>query len=213
MLFGMLRCMAGEVGHVVYGARLLMYLGDGVEHPSYWAGTLFPDIRHMGVVSRRRTHPKDVTLSSLSGQNDFHTGSRVHAWLDATREKFLRDAHIKESLPWHPFVPHALKLIEDEYLYDQYDDWNLIHRVLGNVYDEELAMVKDRTRVLQWHTILQNYLRNKPDDASRHELSLAIGLSENSAQEVNSVVTMLNKEKGTRMLIDTFVEHLERILM
>ncbi len=205
--------MAGEIGHVIYGARMLEYLGDDIQTPAYWAGTLFPDIRHMGVVSRHRTHPADVTLSSLLGKTDFYTGSRVHAWIDATREKFLREAHIKESLPWHPFVPHALKLIEDEFLYDLYDDWNLIHRVMGNVYDEEIAMIEDRDLVLRWHTILQDYFRDAPSDKSRRELSLGIGLSETSADEVNSVVAMLRQGDGAKILMDGFLEHLERILV
>lgn len=205
--------MAGEVAHVVYAARLLTYLGDEVKYPSYWAGTLFPDVRHLGVVSRQHTHPADVSLHTLVGETDFHTGMRVHAWVDATREHFLRTQKMKEYLPWHPFVPHSLKLLEDEILYGRYDDWNLIYRVLNQVYEPELFYVDSKQHVQLWHTILQKYLKNPPNDESRYDLSIAIGLSKNSAEEVNSVVAMLRADKRSRQLLEGFMRHFEHLLL
>ncbi len=211
--------MAGEIGHIVYAARLLTYLNEQetgtakkVEDPAYWAGTLFPDIRHLGVTSRRRTHPASVSLHSLRGRNDFFTGMRVHAWVDASREKFLRDQNIKETLPWHPFVPHAIKLVEDEMLYDSFDDWNLIHRVLNNVNDAELQFVHAKEHVQKWHSVLQTYFRKRPTDETRKELSIAIGLSANSADEINSIVRQLHSEPKTKRVLYSFLEHLELIL-
>lgn len=204
--------MAGEIGHVIYAARILTHLQDKVKDPSYWAGTLFPDIRHLGVVSRRRTHISDVTLSSLIGQNDFHTGMRVHAWIDSTREKFLSDQNVKENLPWHPFVPHALKLVEDEMLYEHFDDWNLVHRTLNNVYEDELHYVHDRERITTWHSILQHYFTSPPSDETRKQLSIDIGLSDSSANEVNNVVHVLQEDKRTATLIQNFLKNLEQIL-
>lgn len=204
--------MAGEIGHVVYGARLLYRLKDQVHTPAYWAGTLFPDIRHFGIVSRKRTHVDTVSLRTLIGNSDFQTGMRVHAWIDATRERYLHEQHIKETLPWHPFVPHALKLVEDELLYDSFDDWNLIQRVLNHVQPEELEYVTAKDQVQRWHTMLQDYFQHKPDDASRERLGLGIGLSQASAVEVNSVVAMLKEDKKTQNLITSFLRHLEEIL-
>lgn len=205
--------MAGEIGHVVYAARLLTYLNQKVKNPIYWAGTLFPDIRHLGVVSRHRTHPDGVSLSSLIGTNDFVTGMRVHAWIDATREKFLHDQHMKEYLPWHPFVPHALKLVEDAMLYDHFNDWRLIHRILNDVYPDELYYIESPVRVKSWHSILQHYFEQAPIDASRLELSAAIGLSPNSGEELNSVVHMLTEDKRTTTLLHNFLQYLEQLLL
>lgn len=204
--------MAGEVGHVVYAARVLDYLDDEVKSPEYWAGTLFPDIRHLGVVSRHRTHPKDVNLQTLVGKNDFMTGMRVHSWVDQTREYFLRKENIKETLPWHPFVPHALKLVEDEALYELFDDWNLITRALNTVHEEELSFTHDQARIAEWHQTLRDYFKEKPNDDSRFELTLAIGLSEKIADELNSVVRLLQDDKKTQATLQKFWRHLETIL-
>jgi len=204
--------MAGEVAHVVYGARVASFLGDKVDSVAYWAGTLFPDIRHLGVASRRTTHSADVALENLAGKSDFETGMRVHAWIDKTRITFLEQANMKEELPWHPFVPHALKLLEDERLYGRYDDWNLIHRALNQVYEEELQLVHTEEQIVRWHTILQDYFRKKPDDASRYRLTVNIGISEASAKEINSIVERLRGVSAAKRLMDDFVYYLEDLL-
>jgi len=204
--------MAGEVAHVVYGARVLAFLGEKVKTPLFWVGTLFPDIKNLGAALKKHTHPDGVTLGSLAGENDFETGARVHAWIDHTRELFLSNQRMKERLRWHPFVPHSLKLLEDEILYDRFDDWEIIFRALNRVRDEELKIVSSRDQVRRWHDILQEYLAEKPSDESRYKLSLAIGLSENSAQEVNSVVASLRTDGEAVKLIDEFVRHLEILL-
>ncbi len=191
---------------------MLTYLQDKVHDPSYWIGTLFPDIRHLGVVSRQRTHPRDVTLKTLVGKNDFHTGMRVHAWIDHTREKFFSDQHMKEHLPWHPFVPFCLNLLEDELLYDHFDDWNLILRVLSTTHPEEQLYTGSLPTLRTWHTLLQDYLKRKPSDASRRELTHAIGLSDAAAEESNHVTELLRKDGRAQKMLEHFWQHLEDML-
>jgi hypothetical protein len=204
--------MAGEIGHVVYGARLLTYLGNAVQDSSFWLGTLFPDIRHLGVVSRHRTHPEDISLHSLAGRTDFSTGMRVHAWIDATRLAYLAKQNIKESLPWHPFIPHALKLLEDDLLYESYDDWDVIIRLLNKVHEEERALVDDERTIAVWHEVLRHYFKSKPTDTSRAELAVGIGLTAINAREINSLVKRLRDTKVAEQMIEGFWHYLEDIL-
>ena len=205
--------MAGEVAHVVYAARLLKHLEGNVSDSKYWLGTLFPDIRHLGLISRHRTHPQGVGLSSLIGKNDFDTGMRVHAWVDATREKYWQEANMKESLPWHPFVPHALKLLEDEIVYPLFQEWDVVQRSLTTTAEEELYYVDSREHVQRWHEILRRYFSQAPNPASRKQLSVDIGLSENSAEEINSVVDQLRGNAVAQDLIRKFHLHLEQLLI
>lgn len=204
--------MAGEIGHVVYAARLLTFLGPRVRDPLYWVGTLFPDIRHLGIVSRRRTHPSNVGLSSLPASSDFFTGLRVHAWIDATREKFFQEQHIKEQLPWHPFVPFCLNLLEDRLLYSYFDDWNLIHRLLNDVHHEELEFVNERSFIERWHTIIQKYVQEAPSNASRSTLMRGIGLSSRAAAESEHVLNLLEADGRAQKLLEKFWGHVEDIL-
>lgn len=205
--------MAGEIGHVVYGARVLTYLDGAVGDPIFWTGTLFSDIRHLGVVSRHRTHLAEVSLHSLVGATDFMTGMRVHSWIDMTREAYLHQQNMKESLPWHPFVPHALKLLEDEMLYKSYDDWDVILRLLNKVHDEELAFVEDRRKVAAWHEILRDYFRYSPTDETRAQLAVGINLSAINAREINSIVARLRRDGAAAGIIEGFWRYLEDILL
>ncbi len=205
--------MAGEIGHVVYGQRIATFLDDAVEKlPDFWSGTLFPDIRHLGVVSRHHTHPADVTLKSLAGETDFATGMRAHSWLDATREEWLSQQHVKELLPWHPFVPHGLKLLEDELLYDRFEDWDGIRRVLHTVQPLEQELVQDTAAIERWHVTLRDYFVSAPTDETRIALSERIGLSSAVAQEINSIVGRLRKNEVAAELVTAFSAHLDRFL-
>lgn len=204
--------MAGEVAHVVYAARLLPYLKSKVSGPDYWIGTLFPDIRHLGLVSRHRTHPESVGLTSLVGKNDFETGMRVHAWVDATRETYWREQNMKETLPWHPFVPHALKLLEDDIVYPLFQEWLDVQLALKTIREEELYFIESREHVQRWHTILQRYFSAPPSAASRKQLSVDIGLSVSSADEINNVVEQLRSNTKATDLIEQFHVHLEQLL-
>lgn len=204
--------MAGEISHVVYAARVLTHLGSTVSRDDYWSGTLFPDIRHLGVISRHRTHPKDITLSTLAGDNDWQTGARVHAWVDSTRQHYLDEANIKESLPWHPFVPHALKLVEDEWIYKEFTDWDVVRRSLGKVHSDALELVPSKEHIKQWYGILQDYIASTPTDTTRKNLALGIGLSESSATEINMIVDRLKKAPATRELVEGCWHHIDTLL-
>jgi hypothetical protein len=137
---------------------------------------------------------------------------RVHSWIDLTREQWLREMNAKELLPWHPLTPFALQLVEDELLYEHFDDWNLIMRLLHRTHDEEIKYVDSRQHLSAWHSLLQQYFKRKPDDESRRQFTMNIGLSEQTATEINQAVLLLAKNKPALKLIDQFILHLEELL-
>jgi len=205
--------MAGEIGHVVYGNLVAEKLEVPIDSKAaFWSGTLFPDIRHIDAVSRHRTHPEDVSLSSLVGVSDFHTGMRIHSWIDGTREAFLSRKNIKEVLPWHPFVPHALKLLEDEQVYAECEDWDDVTRALHTVHDVEKEFVVDVDTIEQWHVMLRDYFSQFPTDESRVQLANAIGLSSTLAKEINTVVRRLREHRVAKLLSVDFKAHLLTLL-
>ena len=204
--------MPGEIGHVVYAARLLTSLQDSVREPSYWLGTLFPNIRHLNVTSRHPLHPRNITLYSLVGDTDFVTGIRVHTWIDNTRAHFLHSNTAKDKLPYHPLLLPALKITEDRLLYDHFPDWNLIHRLLNNVHDTEKYYVNDEKVIQKWHTTLQNYFSHQPDNDSISELLIQLGAEKHSAREVCDLSSELSKNKKVQLYFHDFWHHLEQIL-
>lgn len=204
--------MASEISHVVYAARLLTYLGKSVKDPAYWAGTLFPNIRHLNIHSRHFTHPRSVGLSSLPGKNDFLTGMRVHAWVDATQGHYLDKEQSKETLPWHPLVSHAFKLLEDEILYEKFDDWELIRRVLMKIREDELFYVDSRLAIQKWHGALQDYMREKPSDNSRFVFLETLGMNSGVVEEINTLIGRLKTDPRAMDVLSGFWQHLEHLL-
>lgn len=205
--------MAGEIAHVIYAARLLTHLGDAVSHSSYWIGTLFPDIYRIGRTSRFPTHPRPVGLSTIIGSNDFITGMRVHSWIDETRELYFREHAVFEKLPWHPLLPFAFELLEDEILYPHYQDWNLVLRVLSTVHPNEEHMIHNRPHIQAWHALLQNYMRSAPSDDSRSVYMEKLQIPSHTATEVNTLVSDLRNGKVAHELLMKYIHHLEHILV
>ncbi len=197
---------------MVYAARLLSYVGEKVSHPSYWVGTLFPNIYRIGSAQRFPTHPKPVGLSSLIGSSDFITGMRVHSWIDDTRDVYIKEHRIFEKLPWHPLLPLAFELLEDEILYPSFEDWNLVLRVLSSVHPEEKLIIDTVPEIQTWHSLLQEYFRDAPSDHSRMRLLHALGVSRAISDEINAMVAALREHSLTKKLFDAYLRSLEHTL-
>lgn len=205
--------MAGEIAHIIYAARLLTHLQDDVSDPSYWIGALFPDIYRIGRTSRYPTHPRPVSLATIVGTNDFRTGMRTHSWIDDTREKYFREHHVLEKLSWHPLLPFALELFEDELLYGYYNDWNHIVRILANIHPDEEGLIHNRTHIQAWHTLLANYFRHAPSDISRKIFMEKLQIPSPIVQEVNDVVADLRASDAAQDIIMKYIQTIEHILL
>lgn len=204
--------MAGEIAHIVYAARILTMLKNSVSHHSYWVGTVFPDVYRMQTLRRYPTHLLHVNLASIVGQNDFQTGMRVHAWIDATRRHYMEEHQVYERLPWHPLLPFALELFEDMMLYNAYDDWNIVRRALHTIHTDELHIVHERSHVQAWHRLLENYFREEPSDVSRCAFCTEMGISETTADELNTLVHVLHNSTTAQEIINRYIVELEHML-
>lgn len=204
--------MAGEIGHIVYGARVLTWLGDKVTSRRYWVGTLFPNIRLLNVAVRHQTHPVGVTQSSLIGENDFMTGVRVHAWVDETCEYYIKQCQVGDQLSWHPLIRLALKLLDDELLYDYYEDWDVITQALGLIDKEEMHYLNNKQKLMRWHELLIHYLADKPTDKSRLSLIRGIGASQAVADETNGILAHLRNDEYVINLLHGMWRQMDHLL-
>lgn len=205
--------MAGEIAHVIYAARLLTHLGDAVSHSSYWVGALFPDIYRIERTSRFPTHPRPVSLSTLVGKNDFITGMRTHSWIDDTREKYFREHSAFEKLSWHPLLPFAFELFEDEILYPSYNDWSHIVRILSTIHADEEHIVHNRPHIQAWHALLQNYFRNAPSEKSRSRYMEQLQIPSAVIHEINGVVEDLHSAVTAKDVLMEYIQEVEHILL
>jgi hypothetical protein len=137
---------------------------------------------------------------------------RVHTWIDDTREQCLREHAAYETLKWHPLLPWALELFEDEMLYEAYPDWDMVERSLSTTHPDELQLVHEHTQVEQWHNILTHYISIPPSDESRLALMHALNISPDTASEANRVVAELKNNPTAKDLIHYYMHDLEHML-
>lgn len=210
---GTLETMAGEIAHIIYAARLLTTLSHSVSHHSYWIGAVFPDIYRVKTSHRYPTHPKPVSLSTIVGQNDFRTGMRVHSWIDATRDHYMREHRAYERLSWHPLLPYALELLEDEILYGAFDDWGIVRRALSTIHPDEIHIVHERLHVKAWHTMLEQYFRQAPSDASRTAFTTSLGISSEIIHATNELIHTLRSDHTAKDILNGYIGELEHMLI
>jgi hypothetical protein len=132
---------------------------------TFIGGTLFPDIRYIGSVSREETHEKNVTPEKIrKTKNAFKGGMRLHVFVDERREAFVKKSGIDSLLKKIPSNVRVLflKTLEDEIL------WERVNRELALesmqvIYPEELNVV-DESTALEWHRRMTVYLKQRPSE-------------------------------------------------
>jgi hypothetical protein len=127
-------------------------------------GTLFPDIRHLGVVDREVTHLSGVDVALMKQTNDpFLLGLQLHAFVDEFEQRYVRSRQAKLLVADMPHEDRyaLLKILEDEVLYTEKERGYLIH-YLDTVIPQEKELSIHSTFVYMWHSLLKRYLREAP---------------------------------------------------
>lgn len=171
---------AGPLSHLYYAQYWL-----NAQHPDisdhekalFLKGTLFPDIRYLGVIHRSNTHKKHVALThvqKLFKTDPFKAGMLFHSYLDEERTKFVEAYKISRHLRTIPknVRDTFLKFLEDELLVDKTKVMDILFD-LNTVAPQELTFGIDPHDVKRWHRYLQMYLAQSPEKA----LSMATALN------------------------------------
>jgi hypothetical protein len=127
-------------------------------------GTLFPDIRYLGVISREETHETAVTLNELIQEKSaFIKGKKFHSFVDLMRANFAEKWDIHTEIKDIPREQRGmfLKLIEDEILYSK-QAWNSICKSLTDIHEEEKNYNIAEEDLSQWHALLSFYFSFPP---------------------------------------------------
>ncbi len=163
ILCGSVAQAAAPATHVLY-AQLWMEQNYIADPQLFVAGTLFPDIRYLGTISRAHTHEKGITPKKIrQTASPFKAGMRLHVYLDETREKFVKDSKIEKELTAIPkkYRVLFLKVLEDEIYWNQVDT-QLAQNALAIIHDQEIEAGVDEETVLAWHRSLTDYFDQRP---------------------------------------------------
>ena len=176
--------MASQVAHIVYAKKYFEALENGVlinnsnggEKISYPLGKLnkdefllgcvFPDIRRIDEnIKRKDTHMKFLPLNlDFSGLTSFQAGWKFHLWCDMKREKILNDKGFYELKNTQDLYNFPAKILEDEFVYDEYNNWEKLRNYYNNppFFDLDIGLKRETYNL--WYAILAKYIEKKPDE-------------------------------------------------
>lgn len=197
--------MASQVAHIVYAKKYLenhQMLESDKEQ--FFLGCVFPDIRRIdGTIKRADTHlrfsPVDLDFSGLS---PFEAGWKFHLYCDMKRDEILRNYDFyslkkDKSEKWL----HPAKLLEDEILYDEYDNWEKVVSFFNNPPQIKLDINVSRESFNLWYAMTAKYLEKKPDEKSMHIFLLKQhGLPEKVDEIIKAVSIVRENKKAVEIL-------------
>lgn len=194
-----------QVSHVIYGQAVLdrfLEKGKNVELRDYFIGTLFPDIRFLGTISREKTHVTPPSLHDLPTiTSSFRKGFYVHLLTDLERERVLESLGFYKLFPIDQNVQRASKLLEDVLIWSFREHWREIVDYLDDVLKEELEFANEET-VRRWHQILATYFQEKPSISSAISLAENLGFPKNLLTDITRWMDKISQsKKATSMLV------------
>jgi len=126
--------MASQITHIVVADQLFNRYFSRHNRRDFFIGSVFPNIRYLGEVSREATHKLSATWEDLLAENNsFRAGLMLHAHFDQAREKYLSEQGLYANYPCDRVTCTSIKLLEDELLYDTVNNWPEIIAYLQDI--------------------------------------------------------------------------------
>lgn len=181
--------MAAFVTHIVLADKVIHHFPN-ISKPDYFAGTIFPDIRHLNIISHDETHLTDFKINK--SDSSFIVGMKVHALVDKQREDFIVRNLVYEKYPHIQHLQTCLKIYEDIVLYSKIQNWDQICKYFQTISQEERNYNIPEEKLKKWHQIFINHVKHKPNDQTIYETYASVGQDDRSEDFVKGVNQILN---------------------
>jgi hypothetical protein len=190
--------MASQVAHIIYAHKYFEKVPNhGIaDRDKFLLGCTFPDIRRIdGNIKRKDTHLRFSPIDlNFEGLDDFQAGWKFHLYCDMRREEILNDYDFYSLPSTTEFYNQPAKMLEDEVIYDSYNNWEKIVQYFNNPPQIDNGIGVSRETFDLWYAILAKYFEKKPDNNSIKILFSKFPSLANIAKEVVSVVDELRKD-------------------
>jgi hypothetical protein len=199
--------MAAPFTHLVLAQRYLAQYPSNFIISEFLIGTSFPDIRYLGVIDRSQTHKDSLHIDDVHhASTSFAAGMYLHALVDHLRSQAFGESKIFEHCPDTKIGVRALKLIEDEYLYNQLQNTTAITEAFEAVLPEELVFGIATQDIIRWHSILQRYLTEGHQISGQRNFMESISLPLKMIQEIEATAINLKANTEIQTIIKTVYE-------
>lgn len=164
--------MASQIAHIVYAKKYFdrleageISVGGKIDRDEFLLGCVFPDIRRIDKsVKRKDTHLRFDPLDlNFSGLTSFEAGWKFHLYCDMRREEILNRKEFYSLENTFDFCGVPAKLLEDELLYGEYDNWEKICFFFNNAPFVETNIGASPETFNLWYAILAKYIEKNPD--------------------------------------------------
>lgn len=183
-------------------------------------GSVFPDIRRMGVVKRSETHMRKLGVSRFhKAQNDFERGFLLHNFVDIL---FHKDVIFLEEIPQlarendaHWLMGYVAMTLYLDRFFVEINGWNAKKNVLPalqevpeDAFDLFPKINKEHLRL--WQEKIADYTKNPPTSWDAAERLLT--LWEYPERKISKVREMYKQVEGSERLQALFTEFRETVL-
>jgi hypothetical protein len=160
------------IAHLVYGQQLLRQRSE-ISAPAFLRGTIFPDIRYLAQIDRRRTHhPHEATLEVVMAEsNAWRAGYLFHNWLDDAWNRFMSQYDLDETNPQHGLTWAALKLLEEPLMRQRLRQITTVVGILSVADPEALEFGLEPVIVKRWGQLVGGTLPAGLTELSRDQFA------------------------------------------
>jgi hypothetical protein len=202
--------MASQIAHIVYAKKYLEKhpLPNG-DRDLFILGSVFPDIRRLAEnMTRKGTHcifdPVDLNLEGLT---PFQAGWKFHVYCDMKREEILNKHGFYILTKDDGRFWQANKMLEDELLYNVYNNWEKLVHYLNNAPIVKLPEGLSRQSFELWYAIIAKYIEEEPSDKSMH-IFISKQPIFKKADEIIARVNELRKNKAAVEILRRVVDEI-----
>jgi hypothetical protein len=212
--------MASQVSHIVYAKKYfdrldsegLYDLDDNmtlvaeskkINRDEFLLGCIFPDIRRIDKnIKRKDTHLKFHKINlDFRGLTSFEAGWKFHLYCDMKREEILNKHDFYSFKNDTKFYMQAAKRLEDQLIYDEYDNWEKVRNYFNNAPFVETDVGVDASTFKLWYAMVARYIEKKPDDRSiRIYTGKILEKFEDTNEIMKSIEDLRKKEKVLEIL-------------
>jgi len=203
--------MSSQISHIIYAQQYFKKYPSLIDKDEFMMGCVFPDIRRIDdTIKRRETHlcfkNLDLNFDGLSG---FEAGWKFHLYCDMRREEILNRYDFYSIRYSTDFWHHASKLLEDQIIYDKYNNWEKVALYFNNAPDIRTGLAVPYETLALWYAIVAKYISEKPNDKS---ISIFLSKQLKLCGIANEIVDSVNKLEKNKKAVEILKKVNEEIV-
>ncbi len=204
--------MPGPVTHIILADKVFDRHFPGKNRRQFYLGTLFPDIRYLGVIARNQTHPKVNGMEEIAGLDDFQAGIAFHALCDQINREYMVAHQAAGAETTNLYSGFLLKLAVDMHAYPYRSNWQPIAGYLDHLPEEAAAFGVSRSHMAAWHRLLKQYLGRPPDPELMINLARQAGIQPAAGSQSMPTLDEIRNNQAVATLVAAFFEQFDALI-